>query len=164
MAILNAPPEPPRERVNLLRVFGGIAAVAVAVVLIAFAIVKIQNHQRAVADQEMQQAARQFGSQIEIAHVFFNTGENFLGDRVRYLNLVAANHTTKPVELLEVTFTFVDQFGQTVLRTSKLLVDEHKAALNSGDSRSFSVGFEKLPQDWNHQHPSIQITRLKLAP
>ena len=161
MALINSTPQPPRERTNFVRILGGLAIFVAAVALVTFVVLRAMEHRRAVADEAMKKTAQQLGAHIEVSHVFFNTGENFLGDRVRYLNGVVTNHDSRPVALLEFTFTFVDQFGQTVLRESKRPIDEHRAILKPGESREFSIGFEKLPSDWNRQHPSIQITRLK---
>lgn len=161
MALINSAPEPPRERTNFVRIVVGLAIVVAVVALAAFVVLRIVEHRRAAADEAMKRTAQELASQIEVSHVYFNTGENFLGDRVRYLNGIVTNHYNRPLALLELTFTFVDQFGQTVLRESKQPIDEHKVALKPSESREFSIGFEKLPSDWNRQHPSIQITRLK---
>lgn len=161
MSMMNPFPDRPKEGPNLLRMVGGIVVFFLLFAVVAFLASRIQNRRRAAADEEMIQAAEQFGSQIEIGHVYFNTGENFLGDRVRYLNGTFTNHESRPVELLELTFYFSDTLGQTVLRESKRPIDEHKASLKPGESREFAIGFEGLPTDWNHQHPAIKVTRLK---
>ncbi len=155
--------EPSPNQSSLYRMLGGIVVFFLLLAAVAFGISRIQAHRRVVADEAMVRTAQELGSKIEIGHVFFNTGENFLGDRVRYLNGVLTNHADRPLQLVELTFTFVDQMGQTVLRESKRPVDEQKAALQPNESREFKIGFEKLPGDWNRQHPSIRITRLKFA-
>lgn len=161
MSVMTPVPEAPEVKSNLPRVAGAIGIVVALMAMGAFAASRFQEHRRAAANEAMTQAAVQFGSQIEIAPVFFNTGENFLGDRVRYLNGKITNRSSRPVALVELTFTFVDQVGQTVLREAKLIVDEHKASLRPNETREFAIGFEKMPADWNHQHPAIKITRLK---
>lgn len=153
----------PKGESNLFRVFGGFAIFFLLFVLVFFVTSKIQERRKATVDQEMIQTARELSSKVEVSEVFFNTGENFLGDRVRYLNGTVTNHADRPLELVEMTFIFVDQLGQVVLRESKRPIDGHKAALKPNESREFAIGFEKMPADWNRQHPSIQITRLKFA-
>jgi hypothetical protein len=161
MSMINPSSDRPREGSNLARVISGIAVFFLLFAVVAFLASRIQNRRRARADEEMIRTAEQSGAQIEISHVYFNSGENFLGDRVRYLNGEVTNHDSRPVELLELTFYFFDVLGQVVLRDSKRPIDEHKAPLKPGESRQFAIGFEGLPSDWNHQHPAIKVTRLK---
>ncbi len=161
MGIIDATPEPPREKANWERIIVGLAIVVVAGACLVWGFGRWMEHRRSLSDDAMKKTAQELSSRIEVSQVFFNTGENFLGDRVRYLNVTVTNHYNRPLSLLELTFTFVDQFGQVVLRESKRPIDEHKTPLPPGEHRDLSIGFEKLPQDWNRQHPSIQITRLK---
>jgi hypothetical protein len=163
MGIIDSSIEPPREKSNLVRNLVALAVLVLVLFAIGIAISRIQEHRLASANEDMVRTARQLGSKIETSHVYFNTGENFLGDYVRYLNGMLTNRHDRPLERIELTFTFVNSIGQTVLRESKQPIDEHKASLKPGESREFAVGFEKLPADWNHQHPAIQITRLKFA-
>jgi hypothetical protein len=163
MSTMNPSTETPQDRSILLRMLGGVVVFFLLLAAIILLVSRIQERRRAAADEAMVRAAHELGAKIEISHVYFNTGENFLGDRVRYLNGVLTNHADRPLELIELTFTFVDQVGQTVLRVSKRPIDERKTALNPNELREFKIGFEKLPQDWNRQHPAIQITRLKFA-
>lgn len=163
MVIDKTSPLQQKEGSNLVRILGGVLVFAIALTSVWYIASRIQEHRRMVADHELGLTAQELGSKIEIGHVYFNTGENFLGERVRYLNGTVSNHRDRPLELLELTFTFVDNMGQTVLRESKRPIDEHKAALPPHESRPFSIGFEKMPADWNHQHPSIQITRLRFS-
>ncbi|MGB7621299.1 MAG: hypothetical protein WBN92_03020 [Terriglobia bacterium] len=161
MSMINPSPERPQEGTNLPRIIGGIVAFFLLFALVAFLASRIQDRRRAAADEEMIRTAEESGSHIEINHVYFNSGENFLGDHVRYLNATLTNHDSRPVALLELTFYFSDVLGQIVLRESKRPIDEHKAALKPGESRQLAIGFEGLPPDWNHQHPAIKVTRLK---
>lgn len=163
MSVINPTPAPSQEKSSLPRIVGGILVFFLLFGVVAFVVSKIQIRRRAAADEAMIQMAEQSGSAIEIRDVFFNTGENFLGDRVRYLNGTITNHDSRPVELLELTFYFFDNMGQTVLRESKQPIDERKAALKPNELRQFAIGFEHLPTDWNHQHPAIKVTRLKFA-
>jgi hypothetical protein len=145
------------------RVLASISVAAVIFGIVGYLVFAIVERSKAAATREMKEQAVAFGSQLEISEVYINGGKNMLGDHVSYVNLRVTNHVNRPVRLLVLTFTFVDINGQRVLVESRPVVDERKVPLQPNEWREFAIGFEHISVDWNHQHPSIIPTLLKLG-
>ncbi|MDD5542529.1 MAG: FxLYD domain-containing protein [Acidobacteriia bacterium] len=145
---------------GLKRILASILIVAILISTVGYVIHMVMERYRAAAERRMQDQAREFSSQIEVSDIYINTAKNIIGNHVTYVNGQVANHTGRPVTVLALTFTFLDVNGQRILVDSKQVVDVHKASLKPNEVRDFAVGFERISEDWNHQHPLIKITQL----
>lgn len=93
---------------------------------------------------------------LEFSDAHMSAAENFLGDRVTYLDVHITNKGLKLIRRLDVELEFVDPFNQVVLRETAHPVTERTPPLKPGESRTFQVRFEHLPVDWNQAPPRIR--------
>jgi hypothetical protein len=94
-------------------------------------------------------------SLLEFTDAHMSAAENFLGDRVTYLDARVTNKGTKTVHRLDVDLTFVDTLNQVVLRERAHPVSPHTQPLKPGEDRAFRMSFEHMPVDWNQAVPSM---------
>ncbi len=93
--------------------------------------------------------------QFEFSQVRMSAAENFLGDRVTYLDAQVKNKGSRTVRKLDADLTFVDMFGQTVLRETAHLVADRGMPLKPGETKAVRLSFEHMPMEWNQAAPVI---------
>lgn len=95
---------------------------------------------------------------LEFTDARMSAAENFLGDRVTYLEARVTNRGTRVVRRLVVELKFADMLNQVVLREAARPVTERTPPLQPGETRAFRVPLEHMPADWNQAPPAITPT------
>jgi hypothetical protein len=70
------------------------------------------------------------------------------------------NAGERTVFFAAVACVFYDNIGQMVLREEATIV---KRELKPGETRSFRLPFDDIPESWNHQMPQLVIARIRLS-
>jgi hypothetical protein len=87
---------------------------------------------------------------------------NFLNQEFTFVAGSIVNSGDRALVGLQVVIEFHDQFNQTVLRDSEIILPPTALPLPAGQTRDFQVILERIPSDWNRQYPSIRVTGLVL--
>ena len=87
---------------------------------------------------------------------------NFLNQEVTYLDGDIVNGGDRPIAAIAVTVEFRNIENKVVLRQTQRPLNDHAAPLAPGERRPFRLAFEQIPDDWNMQYPSMQVTGLVL--
>lgn len=107
-------------------------------------------------------AQQQYAARIAISELELSQFENFLGQTVTYVEGRLTNRGTRVISALELTFEFKDVLNQTVLRETVRVIGRRSTPLGAGLARSFRVGFDSIPADWDRRAPAIRVTGLVL--
>jgi hypothetical protein len=107
--------------------------------------------------QEQSYAPRIAFQAIQMAH-----STNFLNQEFTFVAGTIVNNGDHAIAGLQVAIEFHDQFNQTILRDSEMLIPPTAQPLPAGQMRDFQVILERIPSDWNRQYPSIRVTGLIL--
>lgn len=94
---------------------------------------------------------------IQMAH-----STNFLNQEFTFVAGTIVNNGDQAIAGLQVTIEFHDQFNQTILRDSEIIIPPTALPIPPGQMRDFQVILERIPSDWNRQYPSIRVTGLIL--
>ena len=141
----------------------GAVIVAILGVILVFVVKSSQPKGIAAAkslpfgQQEQAYAPRIQFTGIQMAH-----STNFLNQEFTFVAGTIVNGGDKAIVALQVVIDFRDQFNQSVLRDSEMLLQPPVAPLPGGQMRDFQVILERIPSDWNRQYPSIRVTGLVL--
>ncbi|MGB6199285.1 MAG: FxLYD domain-containing protein [Candidatus Acidiferrales bacterium] len=87
---------------------------------------------------------------------------NFLNQEVTYVFGTVENDGPRTVNQIQVTLEFHDVFNQVVLRDTQLIFPPRTGPLAPGQQYDFQLSYEHLPEQWNQQYPTIQISGLDL--
>jgi hypothetical protein len=87
---------------------------------------------------------------------------NFLNQEFTFVAGTTRKQGDRAVTGLQVSIEFHDQFNQTVLRDSEIILPPTAQPLPAGQMRDFQVILERIPSDWNRQYPSIRVIGLLL--
>jgi len=141
----------------------GVVVVAILGVILFFVVKSTQPKGIAAAKnlpfdaQEQAYAPRIQFTGIQMAH-----STNFLNQEFTFVAGTIVNSGDKAIVALQVVIDFHDQFNQSVLRDSEVLLQPPVAPLPAGQMRDFQVILERIPSDWNRQYPSIRVIGLVL--
>jgi hypothetical protein len=94
---------------------------------------------------------------IQMAH-----STNFLNQEFTFVAGTIVNNGDQAIAGLQVTIEFHDQFNQTILRDSEIIIPSTALPIPARQMRDFQVILERIPSDWNRQYPSIRVTGLIL--
>lgn len=108
------------------------------------------------ADRPPTAEEKAYFSQIEISDAHMSVTDNFIGQKVFFLDAKVTNRGTKTVRRLVLQLEFVDTLSQVVLREKAFPVTLKKPPLKPGETRAFRAAFENMPADWNMSPPSMQ--------
>ena len=103
-----------------------------------------------------------YAQRIEFTDIKMSRAVNFLDQEVTIIFGKVQNRGTRPIRQMEVEVEFRNFQRQVVLSDKRRPFEAGQAALGGGFSREFQMNFEKVPADWNQQHPVIRVTGLTL--
>jgi hypothetical protein len=101
-------------------------------------------------------------TEIKFENLGLSSFENMLHQQVTYLNGDVSNVGARTIRAAEVTVEFYDQDDKVALRDTRRIIGNNTRPLESGETRDFQIGFEAIPERWNHKFPAIRITGLDL--
>lgn len=141
----------------------GIILIVVAVMLLLFAMYAAVRHYTGGIKASsrggrpvLTEGQKAYLPKIEFSDLQMSAAENFLGNTVYYLDGRVTNQGTKTARDAQVQLTFVDMLQQVVLRDTAHIITEQMLPLKPGETRSFRVGFDHLPADWNQAPPDVK--------
>ena len=136
-----------------------IALVIVAVIVAIY--VGVQHHRaqpQMIAQQPMTAAEKNYLTEIDVVNPRMSAATNFLGDTVYYLEGDLVNKGSHTVREVDLSLSFMDPFGEVVLREAELPVTHQTAPLKPGEKRKLHLSFEQLPAEWNEGPPVITMS------
>jgi hypothetical protein len=90
--------------------------------------------------------------------------ENFLHQKVKYLDGDVKNTGERTLAGIEVIVEFRDDMNQIALRESRPILAAASAGLSPGATAHFQISFDHVPASWNMQMPVVEVAGLQFAP
>lgn len=107
-------------------------------------------------------AEQAYVAEVKFENLNLSAFENMLHQQVTYLTGDISNTGARTIEAAEVIVEFYDQDNKLALRDTRRIIGNNTQPLESGETRDFQIGFEAIPEKWNHKFPAIRITGLSL--
>jgi hypothetical protein len=124
----------------------------------------------------MEYAARHAGAEIaltpegkaytrnlQLSDVEMKASENYFKQTVVEISGKIANAGDRPLQTVEIFCIFRDAYGQLVLRQRLPIVGGRVGGLKPGETKSFRLPFDDLPQSWNQAMPQLVIAAVKFS-
>jgi hypothetical protein len=141
----------------------GIIVVLIIGAGLAFAIRKTQPTGIAAAKNlPFGQAEQAYAPHIQFQGIQMAHSTNFLNQEFTFVAGTTVNTGDRAIVGLQISVEFHDQFNQTILRDTEIILPPTAAAIPAGQMRDFQVILERIPSDWNRQYPSIRVIGLVL--
>jgi hypothetical protein len=104
--------------------------------------------------------AKLYTRNLQLSDVELKAKENYFQQAVVEIDGKIANTGPRPLETVEIYCVFRDPYGQLVLRRRLSIVN---GGLKPGETKSFRLPFDDLPQSWNQSMPQLVIAGVKFS-
>jgi hypothetical protein len=117
-------------------------------------------HHQPATEEPPSPEAKAYVSNLKLTGVSLKATENYAGGVVTEIEGKITNTGNKTVDYAAVACVFRDSLNQLVLRERVAIV---KTPLKPGETRSFRLPFDSIPESWNNQMPTIVIAQIRLS-
>lgn len=138
--------------------------------IIAFAIVAgvsiwlIQQHAaRSQQPAALTAEAKAYVRNLGLADVELKAAESFVKSTVVEIEGKITNKGDRKVERVEIFCIFADNWGRVVLRERLPIVKNSTGGLKPGETRSFRLPFDNVPESWNQALPQLVIAHISFT-
>ncbi|MGA2328783.1 MAG: FxLYD domain-containing protein [Bryobacteraceae bacterium] len=97
---------------------------------------------------------------LQLSEVEMNAKENFAQQTLIEVTGKITNTGGRMVKLVEINCVFFDPYGLVVLRERLPIVSARGGDLKPGETRTFRLPFDTIPQSWNQTLPQLVIARI----
>lgn len=104
--------------------------------------------------------AKLYTRNLKLGGVEMKGTQNFTGAPLIEITGQITNGGDKTLDRVELNCVFYDVAGQVVLRERVPIV---KTTLKPGETRTFRMPFEGIPESWNRVMPQLVIAEIKFA-
>ena len=110
---------------------------------------------------ELTPEGKQYVRNLKLSDVEIKAHESYMKQMVVDIVGKIGNTGERPLGTVEIFCTFSDPYGQMVLRQRVAIVNPRMGGLKPGETKSFRMPFDTIPESWNHQLPSLVIAGIK---
>ncbi len=118
---------------------------------------------RTTQDLPLTPEARAYVRNLNLSDVGIKATESYLNQTVVEIDGKISNLGDRPMNLVEIYCIFYDQYGQMVLRTRVPIVSPRMGGLKPGETKSFRLPFDEVPERWNQAMPQLVIAGVKFS-
>jgi hypothetical protein len=149
---------PRREAPVALIVVVALAAVAVGL----FLWLSPRWGRKQTAPPPLTQEARAYvrDGSLALSEVEMKARENFAKQTLIEITGKITNTGGRTVKLVEITCVFRDPYGRVVFRERLPIVRSRTGALQPGETKSFRLPFDTIPESWNQTLPELVIAQI----
>lgn len=137
-------------------VAGALAALGLIVYLYS-----VYAEKHAPADAPLTPEAKAYVRNLKLSDVDIKATKSYLNQMVVEINGKIGNAGDRPLDTVEIYCVFYDSYGQLVLRSRVPIVSPRMGGLNPGETKSFRLPFDEIPESWNQAMPQLVIAGIK---
>ena len=105
--------------------------------------------------------AKAYVHNLKLDDVDIKASESYFKQVVVEIDGKVQNAGDQNVQVVDVYCVFYDNYGQLVLRRRVPIVSQKMGGLKPGETKSFRLPFDDLPESWNHAMPRLVIAGIK---
>ena len=107
--------------------------------------------------------ARAYVKNLKLSDVGMQANESYFKQVVVEIEGRITNAGDRKLDTVEIYCVFSDSYGQLVLRKRVPIVGGRMGGLAPGETKSFRLPFDELPDSWNHAMPQLVIAGIKFS-
>ena len=107
--------------------------------------------------------ARAYVRSLKLSDVEMKAHESYLKQSVVEITGKIGNQGNRVLKLVEINCVFSDAYGQVVLRERVPIVSPKAGNLAPGETKSFRLAFDNIPESWNQALPQLVIAQIVFA-
>jgi hypothetical protein len=105
--------------------------------------------------------ARAYLPSLALSKVHMQAAESYVNQRVVEILGEISNKGERTLKMVEVTCVFRDFGNRELHRERALVVGARGGALGKGETRSFRLAFDDVPNTWNQALPTLVIAQIQ---
>ena len=100
---------------------------------------------------------------LQLSDVSMKATGNYMKQTVVEIEGKITNSGDRPIQIVEINCLFYDAYQQLVLRQRMSIVSGKMGGLKPGETKSFRMPFDELPESWNQAMPQLRIAGVKFS-
>lgn len=105
--------------------------------------------------------AKAYVRNLRLAEVEMKAAESYMRQAVVEITGKIGNNGERPLKQVDLNCVFYDPYGQLVLRERVSIVKPRSGGLMPGQTKSFRLAFDNIPQSWNQALPQLVIAGIQ---
>jgi len=114
-------------------------------------------------DMPLTPEAKAYVRNLQLSDVGMKGTDSYVGQTIVEIVGKITNAGDRGLDTVEIYCLFYDPSGQLVLRTRLPIVGGRSGGLKPGETKSFRLPFDELPQTWNQAMPQLVIAGIKFS-
>lgn len=144
------------------RAISPVAVVAIVAVLAAVGLIWFLNRPMPPPQAEpLTPEAKAYVRSLRLSDVTMKATKSYLSQMITEIEGKITNVGDRTLQSIELNCAFYDAYSQLVLRERVTIV---RNGLKPGETKSFRLPFDSIPQSWNQQMPDLVIAGIKFEP
>jgi hypothetical protein len=139
-------------------VAGAIAAIGLGV----FAYLQY-GPRRPAAELSLSPEARSYVKNLTLSDVTMKATGSFANQTLVEIEGKIGNTGDRSIDVIEIYCVFYDAYGQFVYRPRVPIVSAQMGGLKPGETKSFRLPFDEIPDSWNQALPKLIIAGVKFS-
>jgi hypothetical protein len=129
-----------------------------AIVVLGGALVYyLESPSKPAADVPLTPEAKAYVKSLTLSDVTMKATESYVKQMIIEIEGKIGNQGDRGLGLVEIYCIFSDRYGQTVLRKRVPIVSGKMGGLKPGETKSFRLPFDEIPESWNQAMPQLVI-------
>jgi hypothetical protein len=104
--------------------------------------------------------AKQYVRNLKLSNVEMKAAESYLKQEVVEIEGKITNNGDRVLNVVEINCIFRDPYTQVVLRERVAIVGRRMGNLAPGETKSFRLAFDSIPESWNKAMPDLVIAQI----
>ncbi len=123
----------------------------------------LERSKPAAADLPLTPEAKGYIQPHKLSDVEMKASESYFKQVVVEIDGKIGNSGDRDLSVVEIYCVFYDTYGQLVLRKRLAIVSERMGGLKPGETKTFRLPFDEIPDSWNHVMPQLVIAGIKFS-
>ena len=107
--------------------------------------------------------AKLYVRSLALGNVNMQAHESYMGQQIVEITGHLGNKGDRALKTVEISCVFYDPYGQVALRKRVEIVTRKMNGLAPGETKSFRLAFDDIPEGWNQALPQLVIASIVFA-
>jgi hypothetical protein len=123
----------------------------------------VQYTSRPVAPPQLTPEANAYVRNLQLSDVSMKATGNYMKQTVVEIEGKITNSGDRPIDIVDIYCLFYDAYQQLALKQRMSIVGGKMGGLKPGETKSFRLPFDELPESWNQAMPQLRIAGVKFS-
>ena len=112
---------------------------------------------------ELTPEANAYVRNLQLSDVTMQATANYMKQTVVEIEGKITNAGDRPIDVIEIYCQFYDTYQHLALRQRMPIVSAKMGGLKPGETKTFRLPFDDLPESWNQSMPQLRIAAVKFS-